>query len=270
MRRAVRSLPALVFLGALGALSSSYADEAAAREKVKEAFAAAGKEPQETYEAARQAVTDPSFGTLEAGTQHAALVLAYTAAYKTKDFDRAHEFASRASSLPEQNEHDWSYRLYSAAQQSEGRDEAFCISSLVRLWGPNAEGLTSDSIRRAFRDTEPSELADARKEMLLALYDARWRPKDESSASRLWMSLSLILLESNEVAKAMQAVALVDDPIDLIGMHADSRYKSLLKAPYFVSDPHTAARLKIKILRDRVLKAVSSVGSVSHYGWRYD
>jgi hypothetical protein len=81
----MRSLPALVILGALGALSSSYADEAGAREKVKEAFAAAGKEPQATYEAARQAVTDPSFGALETGTQHAALVLAYTAAYKAKD-----------------------------------------------------------------------------------------------------------------------------------------------------------------------------------------
>src|ERR1700742_2400031 len=163
MRRAMRSFPALVFLGALSALSSSYADETAARDKVKEAFAAAGKEPQAAYEAARQAVSDPSFGALETGTQHAALVLAYTAAYKAKDFDRAHEFASRASSLPEQNAHDWSYRLYSAARQTEGRDEAFCISSLVRLWGPNAEGLTSESIRRAFRDTAPSHLADARK-----------------------------------------------------------------------------------------------------------
>jgi hypothetical protein len=163
------SLPALMFLGALGALSSSYADEAGACEKVKEAFAAAGKEPQATYEAARQAVTDPSFGALETGTQHAALVLAYTAAYKAKDFDRAHKFASRASSLPEQNAHDWSYRLYSAPQETDGRDEAFCIASLVRLWGLNAEGLKSDSIRRAFRDTAASQLAAARKEMLLAL-----------------------------------------------------------------------------------------------------
>src|SRR6201995_5687906 len=130
-RRAMRSLPALVFLGALCALSSSHADEAAARDKVKEAFAAAGKEPQAAYEAARQAVGDPSFGALETGTQHAALVLAYTAAYKAKDFDRAHEFASRASSLPEQNAHDWSYRLYSAEQQKDGRDQAFCITSLV-------------------------------------------------------------------------------------------------------------------------------------------
>lgn len=101
----MRSLPAVLFLGALSAFPPTYADEADARDKVKEAFAAGGKEPQATYEAARQAVTDSSFGALETGTQHAALVLAYTAAYKAKDFDRAHEFASRASSLPEQNAH---------------------------------------------------------------------------------------------------------------------------------------------------------------------
>ena len=255
----MHSLSAVGFLCALSALSPGYADEAAAREKVKEAFAARGKEVQESYEAARQAVTDSSFGALETGTQHAALVLAYTAAYKAKDFDRAHEFASRASSLPEQDAHDWSYRLYSAERQTDGRDEAFCISSLVRLWGPRAEGLTPDSIRRAFRDTALSQLADARKEMLLALYDAGWRPTDESSASRLWMSLSLILLDGNEVAKAMQAVALVDEPIDLIAMHADSRYKRLLKAPYFESDPHTAARLKIKMLRIRVVQQPRSL-----------
>src|ERR1700722_8250115 len=93
MRRAMHSLPSMVFLVALGALSPSYADEAAAREKVKAAFATDAKEPQATYEAARQAVTDPNFGALETGTQHAALVLAYTAAYQAKDFDRTHEFA---------------------------------------------------------------------------------------------------------------------------------------------------------------------------------
>jgi hypothetical protein len=65
----------------------------------------------------------------------------------------------------------------------------------------------------------------------------------------MWLTLSLLLLESNDVAKAAQVVSLVDDPSDVIAMHADRRYKQLLNAPYFESNAHDAARTRIKVLR---------------------
>jgi beta-barrel assembly-enhancing protease len=232
---------------ALG-VSPAQGDQATARAEVKKAIAAADAKDQiAAYNAIQNAVADSGFAALDTRTQHAALELAYLSAYKAKDFDQAHKFSSQATTLPEQVAQDWSYRLSSAAQINDGGDEALSISRMVKLWGANAAG--TESIRRAFRDTRSAQLSAARKEMLLALYDVRWRPADATSASRIWLTLSLSLLESNDVAKAAQVVSLVDDPTDVIAMHADRRYKQLLNAPYFESNAHDAARTRIKVLR---------------------
>jgi hypothetical protein len=232
---------------ALG-VSPAQGDQATARAEVKKAIAAADAKDQiAAYNAIQNAVADSGFAALDTRTQHAALELAYLSAYKAKDFDQAHKFSSQATTLPEQVAQDWSYRLYSAAQINDGGAEALSISRMVKLWGANAAG--TESIRRAFRDTRSAQLSAARKEMLLALYDVRWRPADATSASRMWLTLSLSLLESNDVAKAAQVVSLVDDPTDVIAMHADRRYKQLLNAPYFESNAHDAARTRIKVLR---------------------
>jgi beta-barrel assembly-enhancing protease len=238
------AIAASITLGALPAQG----DQAAVRAEVKEAIAAADANHQgAAYTTIQKAVADSSFATLETSTQHAALELAYLSAYKAKDFDAAHGFSYQATMLPEQAAQDWSYRVYSAAQINNGADEAVSIARMVKIWGANSVG--TDSIRRAFRDTRSAQLSAARKEMLLALYDARWRPADASSASRLWLTLSLSLLEGNDAAKASQVAPLIDDPTDVIAMHADRRYKQLLNAPYFESNAHDAARTRISALR---------------------
>jgi hypothetical protein len=187
---------------------------------VKEAIAAAdAKDQAAAYSTIQKALADSGFATLETGTQHAALELAYLSAYKAKDFDQAHKYSSQATTLPEQAAQDWSYRLSSAAQINDGGDEALSISRMVKLWGANAA--STESIRRAFRDTGSLPLSGARKEMLLALYDVRWRTADASSASHMWLALSLLLLEENDAAKAAQVVSLVDDSTDVIAMLAE-------------------------------------------------
>jgi hypothetical protein len=228
----------------------AHGDAMTARSLLKQALAdSAGKDSGAAYEAVQKAIGDPGFASLDTGAQHAALELAYVSAYGNKDFGLAHQFSSRATALPQQSAADWRYRLSSAARISDGPDEALCIVSLMDLSGVNADGITLEAVRRAYSDTKLPEFAKSRQELLLALYDHRWRPAEGISASDMWRTLSLMLLEGNETAKAAQVVTLVDEPADVIAMQADRRYERLLKSPYFESNAHRAAQSRINVLR---------------------
>jgi tetratricopeptide (TPR) repeat protein len=240
----------VAILSLIGLATSASGSEATARQMLKTAFvAAAAKDNATAYNAVLEAINDPGFPTLEPATQHAALELAYVSAFGAKEFAQAHQFASRASALPQQSIEDWQYRLSASARINNYRDEAICITSMLALRGVESAGLTTEAVRRAYRDTRSPEFSEARRQMLVALYDRRWRPTDGASASDMWRSLSLLLLESNDAAKAAQVVSLIDEPTDVIAMRADLRYKPLLKSPYFESDPHQAARARIRVLR---------------------
>jgi tetratricopeptide (TPR) repeat protein len=241
---------AMLVLAAMCAARSVNGDETAARDALRAAFVASeSKDNAAAYNSVLEAIKDPGFVSLEPGKQHAAVRVAYVSAYNLKNFAEAHRFAMRATELPQPSRDDWQYRLSSATELKDYRDEAISITGMISLVGLDRGGLSADVVGRAYRDTRSAELGDVRRQMLLALYERRWQPADGSSVSYMWRTLSLQLLEDNDAAKALQVVRLVDEPVDVIAMRADVRYKSLLKAPYFESDAHDSARKRINALR---------------------
>ncbi len=242
---------------------SANGNEATARQALKGAFGASeAKDGATAYKAVLEAINDSGFSSLEPAKQHAALRLAFESAFEAKDFAEAHRFATRATELPQQSREDWQYRLNTATRLKDYRDEALSVTGLLRVDSEASGALSAEVVRQAYRDTRSPEFGEVRRQMLLELHERGWEPADGSSASNMWRTLSLQLVENNDLAKAMQVVRYVDEPIDVIAMRADLRYKRLLKAPYFESNPHHAARTRIDVLRRNLAKRPRSLAAL--------
>jgi tetratricopeptide (TPR) repeat protein len=252
-------------VGALAVVlqSTAFGNAISAQQRLKSAFvASASNNDAAAYIAVLDTVNDPEFSSLESGTQHAALALAARLALATDKAGQAHEFAIRATQMPQQGIEDWHTRLSAAFLAGDYRDEAECVTAIARQWGRDPSALSSSSVTRAYRDTRPGEFSEARLAMLSALYDLRWKLADGENASDMWRTLSLLLLDKNDLARAAQVVVLVDEPFDIIAMRADLRYKPLLKSRYFDSDAHRVARAQIETLRKEMGLRPRSMGVV--------
>jgi tetratricopeptide (TPR) repeat protein len=240
---------AAFILSAVGLAGPVHSDEASARRALSAAFSSSdSKDSVAAYKAVSESIRDPGFPALEPSAQHAALALAYVLAYDAKDFEEAHEFATRATESAQQSSKDWEYRWYAAAETKNYRDEADSILAILSRGEVLYLDQRSDAVRRAYVDTKSSELSEVRGQMLLALFERGWRPADGSSASRLWRALSLWLLEGHQEGKAQEVAPLIDESLDVIALRSDGRYQPLLSSRYLQSNPHKAARARAEVL----------------------
>jgi tetratricopeptide (TPR) repeat protein len=196
------------------------------------------------------AIDSPAFASLSSADQHAAWALAATLAMQKHDFTDAQQFAARATQMQEQTVEDWRTRLEASSKIPDPKDEAACLTAIVRQWGRDKELLPDVLVRRVMRETDKPEATEARLELLEALFELRWRPADGGNFSGRWRELSRLLLERNRRDDAVQVAALVDDPFDIIAFHADLRLRPLLKSDKVRSNARRAAEDQIQALRD--------------------
>lgn len=180
---------------------------------------------------------------------------------KTDEPVRAKQWVIEATQMPDPSLDDWKLRLRVDERLGDGRDEAESIAFIYRHWGGNASVLTDGAIRSAVHDSDLPELSDVRLEMLLALYERRWRPAN-GSANTIWLELSRLLLASEDAARAEQVATLIDEPIAVISMHADRRYWPLFKSPYVPSNAKRVARDRLDALERKVRAQPRSLGAL--------
>ncbi len=194
------------------------------------------------------AIHNPAFDSLDESSRHAALALATELALQTEDFEQAHELAVRATESTEPGIDDWRNRLMASTKLGDRRDQAVCLTTIMRRWGRDSSILPNSTVRQVVRDTVKID-APTRIELLLALFELRWRPADGSSADFWWTELSRLLIEQNRVPDAIQVAALVEDPRSIIAFTADKRFRPLLKSSEVQSNPRRAANHEIEALR---------------------
>ena len=88
------------------------------------------------------------------------------AALATGKADQAHQFAVRATQLPQQDIDDWRLRMSASFRLNDYRDEAVCVTAIARKWGRDPEALSAESVLRAYRETRSPECRDVQLEML--------------------------------------------------------------------------------------------------------
>lgn len=205
------------------------------------------------------AINSSSFPTLDETTRHLALALAAQITLRASESERAQKFARDATEMPQNDIDDWRNRLSASIRLGDARDQAFCVAAIARRWGDDWSALPpSDTVFNVFRNSDRSELSDVELDMLGALYQRRWRPAS-GTASPLWLALTRLLIDRNQLDSAAEVATQVDNPDDIIVMRADRRFRSVVKSRYVHSDAHQAARDRIKTLQNAVTEQPRSL-----------
>ena len=210
------------------------------------------------------ALDDPSFAAVDESTRHRILALGAEIMLRAGKPVKAELFALQATQMPEQDLDDWRNRLSAASKLQNPREEAECATAIFRQWGGDPGVLTEDTVFRVFRDTEQPEFSDVRIHMLEALYQRRWHPGTGRTASHMWLELGRLLLEVGEADRAAQVAVLIDAPDDIITMHADNRYRPLLKLKFVNSDAKHAASDRIRTLEDKTRQQPRSLRTLQY------
>jgi hypothetical protein len=198
------------------------------------------------------AINSLSFLTLDETTRHLALALAAQITLRASEPERARKFARDATEMPQNDIDDWRNRLSASIRLGDARDQAFCVTTIARRWGDDWSALPpSGTVFNVFRNSDRSELSDVELDMLEALYQRRWHPVSEA-ASPFWLALTRLLLDKNRRDAAAEVAIQVDNPDDIIVMHADRRFRFVVKARFVRSDAHQAALDRIKALQNSV------------------
>jgi tetratricopeptide (TPR) repeat protein len=212
------------------------------------------KDLKQTEAAVTAALDDPSFSALDDDTRHFALALATRVTLQLEEPAKAQGFAIRATQMAQQSLDDWRNRLSASMKLQDARDQAECIAAIARRWGEDANAFPAGSVLTVFANTAQVEVDDVRIDMLDALYERRWRPKDWGTASPLWRELSRLLLAGGEIDRAAQVAVLIDESDDIIAMRADWRFRPIAKSQFVRFNAKRTARDRIKALQESVRK----------------
>jgi tetratricopeptide (TPR) repeat protein len=196
-------------------------------------------------------INDPVFDSLDEPTRHAALALATQLAMQTENVEQGHRFALRATQSPEQSAVDWRNRLAASVKIGDARDEAECLINIARRWGHDSSMMPEATVRQVVHDTAHVD-AQVRLDLLLALYELRWRPGEGGQPFGWCLELSRLLLDANRRQEAIQVASIVEDPRSIIALRADRRFRPLLKSDMVRSDPRRAAKDQIEADRKQV------------------
>jgi tetratricopeptide (TPR) repeat protein len=243
----IKRIAILLFLLCLQAQAASTVSDI--RQQLRSAVARAdAKDTAGAKAAIVAAIHDPAFDSLDEQDRHAAWSLAAQLALQTNDFEQAHQFAVRATQSTEQGIDDWRSRLTASMKLGDRRDEAQCLTTIMRHWGRDSSILPNSTVRQVVHDTVKID-APTRIELLHVLFELRWHPADGSSVGSWWVELSRLLIEQNRVPDAIQVAALVEDARSIIAFTADKRFRPLLKSSEVQSNPRRAANHEIEALR---------------------
>jgi tetratricopeptide (TPR) repeat protein len=181
------------------------------------------------------------FGQLETSEQHAVLAAAAERALALRHAQRAHELAVRATAMAEQSVVDWEIRARAADVLDDTADALLCINQLAGRWRGALKELPDTLIVYTGTQAARLHLNEPLRVMLQALYAIRWRDSDGTEPSALWVELTRILLEQGDRDAAADVASHITSPYFLIGIHADNRYKWVLKSQFVHADVRQAA-----------------------------
>ncbi|MGD0491679.1 MAG: hypothetical protein ABSC32_09045 [Steroidobacteraceae bacterium] len=141
--------------------------------------------------------------------------------------------------------------LVAAVQVAARRgDKATVVETLTLLaerWPERVAGFNVDFIESAVDDARRMP-ARERFPFLRALYAAHWKLQGGIEPSAAWRDLTLLMLDHDQRAQALEVASHVTDPYILIAMRADRRFDSLVAVNTAEFDVDAAAEREFQDL----------------------
>lgn len=235
--------PAALALTILLAVAPTHGDEPAQNPSAVQALAEIGEPIQLAIQAMRAGKFDEAgkalesvihsevFPRIDPGLQYHTFLLASLAADGRQDHLGAHEFAMAATHFPMAKAEQWLQRARFAARVDNFVDAALSMTTVAQRWP--AELQKTDHNEFAFQlglqlTREPRAKTE-HLAMLNALFDAGFTIDLGEQPSFLWQQLVLDAVTRNDLARARELIARVDDTEELLRMRVDKRFDALRK-----------------------------------------
>jgi hypothetical protein len=170
-----------------------------------------------------------SFRALSSHDQFQALWFGSVVAIYHGDKQLGYRYLLRAVAMPEAGFEQWSTLLGTAAELRDKTNTARSLTTLARQWPDQAAKIDADFISQVVSEARQSPHAVSLP-LLQALYGAHWKLRWDIEPSAAWRDLTLLLLEKNLTAEAIDVSSHVTDPYVLIVMRADRRFDAVVAA----------------------------------------
>jgi tetratricopeptide (TPR) repeat protein len=195
-----------------------------------------------------------SFTSLSEDTQYRVLKVTSNTALYHGTPELAHQYSARLVSMRQADFDDWQDRVRAAGKLNDTVDGISSLTIMVIRW-PDRFARSNDSaslngyVRQVIK-VAPQNPRVSVFPLLMALYDAHWKPDLVVEPSDAWRDLTLLLVQNGRLAEAVDVAHHVSDPYDLIAMRADRRYGALIAAIPARFDIQAAANRELLDFQD--------------------
>lgn len=178
-----------------------------------------------------------AFANLPDSERHDALVRASRLAEHNNDAEPMQAWLIRATALPQAGVDDWLRRLGASYTLEDFRDCADALTHVSRQWPSSLERAQSNAIFRIVRmvDNDDRDDATRHRELLSALFDARWTIEGVAPDS-LWFDLARLQLAQGNVDRAAQVARRIVNPRQVMMLIVDRRFDRITSAEGFERD----------------------------------
>ena len=212
------------------------------------------------------AVFAADFDNLAPGLRHSALLFATFVAIGREDLLTAHEYAVAATSLSDASADEWALRASIALEVQNFGDAAFSLKTLAEQWPAKLHQFAGQTIYSLSTSmSHDPQLAQARMDLIAALFDAKYTAEYGFEPAYLWSELAAALLEKNRPELALKVLERIDDPKLLARMRVDRRFDALVAAKPSAFDIASAAKARCRQLHELMGKYPRDLQPVIEY-----
>lgn len=189
-----------------------------------------------------EAIGSASFVDLPAQLRYRALLLDSLLATQTGQDKKAHDLGMQATAFDEADGTAWTTRLSTAFSLGYYSDAGHCVAVLAQRWPDTLGGLSAGAIGQVHQQLKHSQGSDADREMLDALFDARWQVGG-AEPSDLWRDLALLHIERNDIGRATTVALRITSGETALSMRVDKRFDPITLGHSFDVDRLVAAEI---------------------------
>lgn len=205
-----------------------------------------------------QAVQSPGFPGVSPDIRYQALLATSMIANQNNQEQKALALATRATAFAFADNTAWSTRLDAAYRSNHFRDAGRSLTVLAQRWPDKLDQVNDAAIWQLHQHLQRAHDTNADREMLDALFDAKWQDHGTEPSS-MWRDLTLLLIDRKEAGRAAAVAKRITSAQVALSMRVDKRFDSVTGAdPQAFDVDHVmaaeiaAAQMRVKAHPDQL------------------
>jgi hypothetical protein len=170
------------------------------------------------------------FGRLPSAEQYRALLTAAKLGFTLQHSKLEYESRVRLLALPQATAEDRLSRVRAAYRLQDTREIIVGLTDLANNSPGRLDDINSRFIFGVLSDAKKKLPHGSTLPLMQALYAAHWKAKWDQEPSGIWQDFTLLLLEQNRLAEAIDVSSHVTDEYGVISMRADRRFDGITAA----------------------------------------